>query len=64
MLKLTDERLDWLADMIPDHPEGPKSGRPVADKRRTLRGIFRTLNNRAKCTDLPRESRTRAADTL
>lgn len=60
MLTLTDEQLNWLADIIPDHPKSPKSGRPVADKRRTLRGIFWMLDNGAKWKDLPREFGSRA----
>ncbi|MBK9120262.1 MAG: transposase [Phycisphaerales bacterium] len=55
MLTLTNEQLDWLADRIPDRPKSPKGGRPVADKRRTLRGIFWMLDNGAKWKDLPRE---------
>jgi transposase len=55
MLKLTDEQLDWLAERIPDAPRSPKGGRPPADKRRTLRGIFWMLDNGAKWKDLPRD---------
>ncbi|MBK9121291.1 MAG: transposase [Phycisphaerales bacterium] len=57
MLTLTNEQLDWLADRIPDRPKSPKGGRPVADKRRTLRGIFWMLDNGAKWKDLPRVQR-------
>jgi transposase len=60
MLTLTDEQLNWLADIIPDHPKSPKGGRPVADKRKTLRGIFWMLDNGAKWKDLPREFGSRA----
>jgi transposase len=60
MLTLTSEQLDWLADMIPDRPKSPKGGRPVADKRQTLRGIFWMLDNGAKWKDLPREFGSRA----
>jgi len=60
MLILTEEQLNWLADMIPDHPKSPKGGRPVADKRTTLRGIFWMLDNGAKWKDLPREFGSRA----
>jgi len=55
MLILTDEQLDWIAERIPDHATSPKGGRPPADKRRTLRGIFWMLDNGAKWKDLPRE---------
>ncbi|TWT45689.1 Transposase DDE domain protein [Phycisphaerae bacterium RAS1] len=53
MLILTDEQLDWIAAQIPDPPARPKGGRPIADKRRTLRGIFWILDNGAKWKDLP-----------
>lgn len=55
MLLLTDEQLDWIAERIPDARRSPKGGRPVVDKRRTLRGIFWMLDNGAKWKDLPRE---------
>lgn len=54
MLTLTDEQLDWLADRIPNHEFSPKGGRPPADKRTTLQGIFWILDNGAKWKDLPR----------
>ncbi|MBK9126970.1 MAG: transposase [Phycisphaerales bacterium] len=53
MLTLADEQLNWLADLIPDHPKSPKGGRSVADNRKTLRGIFWILGNGAKWKDLP-----------
>ena len=55
MLTFTDEQLDWIAERIPDARVSPKGGRPVADKRRTLRGIFWMLDNGAKWKDLPPE---------
>ena len=54
MLKLTPEQLDWLAEQIPDPPRSPKGGRPPADKRKVLAGIFWILDNGAKWKDLPR----------
>jgi transposase len=54
MLKLTDEQLNWLLERIPDPPKGPKGGRPAADKRKVVRGIFWMLDNGAKWKDLPR----------
>ena len=54
MLKLTKEQLDWLVERIPDAPRSPLGGRPTADKRKTLRGIFWMLDNGAKWKDLPR----------
>ena len=53
MLKLTDEELNWLAERIPDAERSPKGGRPAADKRRTIAGIFWVLDNGAKWKDLP-----------
>ena len=53
MLKLTDGQLDWIAERIPDAPRSPKGGRPTAEKRATLRGIFWMLDNGAKWKDLP-----------
>lgn len=53
-LKLTDEQLDWLVERIPDMPKSPKGGRPPADKRKVVRGIFWMLDNGAKWKDLPR----------
>jgi len=55
MLTLTNEQLDWLAEHIPDHPRSPKGGRPAAEKRRVLRGIFWILDNGAKWKALPRQ---------
>ena len=54
MLKLTNEQLDWLVERIPDAPRSPLGGRPPAEKRKTLRGIFRMLDNGAKWKNLPR----------
>src|SRR5512139_2804243 len=55
MLRLTDEQLDWLLERIPDRGKSPKGGRPVADKRLVVQGIFWILDNGAKWKDLPRE---------
>lgn len=55
MLELTDETLDWLCEMIPDHELDPRGGRPPADKRKVIAGIFWMLDNGAKWKDLPRE---------
>lgn len=54
MLKLTEEQLEWLLERIPDPARNPKGGRPAADKRKTIRGIFWMLDNGAKWKDLPR----------
>jgi len=54
MLKLTDEQLDWLIERIPDAPVSPLGGRPAANKRNEVRGIFWMLDNGAKWKDLPR----------
>lgn len=60
MLKLTDEYLDWLLERIPDEPVSALGGRPRANKRRTLRGIFWMLDNGAKWKDLPRKFGTKS----
>jgi len=60
MLKLTPQQLDWLAAQIPDHPRSPKGGRPPADKRKVLGGIFWMLDNGAKWKDLPRRFGSRS----
>ncbi len=54
MLKLTKEQLNWLVERIPESPRSPKGGRPPADQRRVVRGIFWILDNGAKWKDLPR----------
>jgi transposase len=53
-LKLTEEQLNWLMDRIPDTARNPLGGRPAANKRKVLRGIFWMLDNGAKWKDLPR----------
>lgn len=55
MLKLTDAQLDWLVERLPDAPRSPKGGRPPADKRKVIQGIFWILDNGAKWKDLPAE---------
>ena len=55
MLQLTEAQLNWLCEQVPDAPRNPKGGRPRADKRQVLRGIFWILDNGAKWKDLPRE---------
>jgi transposase len=54
MLTFTDEQLDWFSQRMPDHVPDPRGGRPPADKRMVLRGIFWVLDNGAKWKDLPR----------
>lgn len=53
MLMLSDEELDWLAGRIPDAERSAKGGRPPADKRGVIAGIFWMLDNGAKWKDLP-----------
>ena len=54
MLTLTEQELDWICDRIPDPSRSPLGGRPSADKRKTVAGIFWILDNGAKWKDLPR----------
>ncbi len=60
MMKLTDEQLDWLTERIPDHGLSPKGGRPPADKRKVMQGIFWILDNGAKWKDMPRKLGTKS----
>lgn len=53
MLELTQKELDWICDRIPDPPRSPLGGRPPADKRKVVAGIFWILDNGAKWKDLP-----------
>ena len=55
MLKLTDKQLDWLVAQLPDSEPNPKGGRPEAERRATLQGIFWILDNGAEWKDLPRQ---------
>ena len=59
-LKLTEEQLHWLAERIPDHRKSPLGGRPCAEKRKVIRGIFWILDNGAKWKDLPRRYGTKS----
>ncbi len=54
MLRLTEEQLNWLVERIPESPRSPKGGRPPADPRKVVRGIFWILDNGAKWKDLPK----------
>jgi len=54
MMKLTEEQLDWLVERIPDPERSPYGGRPPADQRKVVQGIFWILDNGAKWKDLPR----------
>ena len=60
MLTLTDEQLNWLCEHIPDPVRSPKGGRPPADKRQVLKGIFWVLDNGALRKDLPEEFRSKS----
>ena len=53
MIELSEEQLDWLCQMIDDHPVSAKGGRPCAEKRRVLQGVFWILDHGAKWKDLP-----------
>jgi transposase len=53
MLRLTESQLDWICEQIPDAERSPLGGRPRADKRKVVEGIFWVLDNGAKWKDLP-----------
>lgn len=55
VLQLTDKQLDWICKQIPNAPRSAKGGRPPADKRKMVQGIFWILDNGAKWKDLPSE---------
>jgi hypothetical protein len=40
MFMLSEKELDWLAERIPDAERRAKEGRPPADKRELIAGIF------------------------
>ena len=60
MLKLSDIHLDWLVERVPDPPRSPLGGRPAADKRKVIQGIFWILDNGAKWKDLPAKFGTKS----
>ncbi len=60
MMKLTEEQPDWLEERIPNHMPSPQGGRPLADKRKVIQGIFWMLDNGAKWKDLPRRFGSRS----
>jgi transposase len=53
MLMLSEEELAWLAEQIPVAERSAKGGRPPADKREVIAGIFWVLDNGAKWKELP-----------
>ena len=53
MLQLSESQLDMLCVLLPDHPARPQGGRPRADKRQAIAGIFWILDNGAKWKDSP-----------
>lgn len=61
MLKMSPEVLDWICQQIPDAPKSPLGGRPSADKRKVVAGIFWMLDNGAKWKDLPRQFGSKSA---
>lgn len=54
MLRFSKEQIDWFLARIPVSEPNLKGGRPEADRRKTLEGIFWMLDNGAKWKDLPR----------
>jgi len=61
MLQLSEEQLDKLCELLPDHPDRPLGGRPRLDKRLAIEGIFWILDNGAKWKDLPLEFGTKSS---
>jgi transposase len=61
MPQLTEQQLDMLCELLPDHPPRPKGGRPRTDKRMAIQGIFWILDNGAKWKDLPAEYGTKSS---
>lgn len=61
MLKLSEDQLDVLYNLLPDDPPKPKGGRPRADRRKAIAGIFWILDNGAKWKDLPAEFGTKSS---
>lgn len=55
MLRLSDQQIDWICERLPAPTRSPLGGRPPADMRRTVAGIFWILDNGAKWKDLPSE---------
>ena len=55
MPTLSGEQLDWLCREISDAERSALGGRPPADKRKVIAGIFWGLDNGAKRKDLPVE---------
>jgi hypothetical protein len=48
LLKLSEDQLDALCNLLPEDPPKPKGGRPRADRRKAIAGIFWILDNGAK----------------
>ena len=61
MLQLSDDQLDKLCELLPDHPDRPLGGRPRLNKRTAIEGIFWILDNGAKWKDLPPEFGTKSS---
>jgi len=61
MKALTESQLDWFAARIPDPLRSAKGGRPAADKRKTIAGVFWMLDNGAKWAHLPPEFGSKSA---
>ena len=55
MLRLSGKQIDWLCTRLPQRPRSSLGGRPPADIRKVVAGIFWILDNGAKWKDLPAE---------
>lgn len=52
--ELTDEQWQYISDLFPERPVGPKGGRPPADTRLCVEGILWILRSGARWKDLPK----------
>ena len=52
---ITDEQWEQIKDHLPEPPERPRGGRPLADTRKTFEGILWVLKTGARWCDLPEE---------
>jgi transposase len=56
MLRLSEDQLDVLCNLLPEEPPTLKGGRSRADRRKAIADTFGILDNGAKWKDIPAES--------